>query len=114
MRKQRFKTSNLRQQVAVERKRRTIIFFTIIIIGLIYIGIALLMGEISLIKYVDLINKKKGLEREIAVLETENKTLKTKVEELRIDPFYIEKHAREEYGLAKPEEFIFQFQDNAQ
>lgn len=103
---------NLRQQVTVERKRRNIIFFTIITLVFLYIGTTLIFGDMGLIKYLKLKKTKNNLETEISVLEKENKILKSQINALKEDPYYIEKYAREEFGLAKPDEYIFQFQGN--
>ncbi|MBI3592689.1 MAG: septum formation initiator family protein [Nitrospirae bacterium] len=105
----RIQPKNLRQQVTVERKRRNIIFFTIVILAFFYIGITLLFGDMGFIKYTKLKNTRNRLETEIRNMENENKTLKTHVNALKEDHFYIEKYAREEYGLARPDEYIFQF-----
>ncbi|MCE5312171.1 MAG: septum formation initiator family protein [Nitrospiraceae bacterium] len=104
------KPRNLRQQVAVERKRRGMVFFTIITIALVYLSINLLFGDMGLIKYMELNKNKAKLETEIKSIKTENDAMKQQVSSLKTDPFYIEKYAREEYGLAKPDEYIFQFQ----
>jgi len=72
----------------------------------------MLFGEKGLIKYDDLKKKTDNLDAELTLIEKDNKLLKSQVEALRKDPFFIEKYAREEYGLAKPEEYIFQFQDD--
>lgn len=104
---------NLRQLVTVERKRRNVIFFTVIILAFLYIGTSLLFGNMGFIKYLKLKKTKNGLETEITTLEKENKILKTQINALKEDPYYIEKYAREEFGLAKPDEYIFQFQNDA-
>lgn len=103
---------NLRQQVAIERKRRDTVFFTIIILLFFYIVTTLMFGDMGLIKYSKLKENKNRLDNEIRTLERENKLLKTQVSALKEDNFYIEKYAREEYGLARPEEYIFQFDNN--
>jgi cell division protein FtsB len=103
---------NLRQQVMVERKRRDVIFFTVIILAFFYISTSLLFGNMGFIKYLKLKKIKSNLEVEITTLEKENKILQTQINALREDPYYIEKHAREEFGLAKPDEYIFQFQND--
>jgi len=103
---------NLRQQVSVERKRRNVILFTIIILAFIYTGSNLVFGKMGFIKYYQLNKARNRLETEIMTIEKENRTLKTQVTALKQDPFYIEKHAREEYGLARPDEYIFQFKDD--
>ena len=103
---------NLRQQVSVERKRRNVILFTIIILAFIYTGSNLVFGKMGFIKYYQLNKARHRLETEIKTIEKENRNLKTQVTALKQDPFYIEKHAREEYGLARPDEYIFQFKDD--
>lgn len=105
------KTRNLRQQVIIERKRRTCIFFALILLAFLCISL-MFFGEKGLIKYDDLKKKTDNLDAELTLIEKDNKLLKSQVEALRKDPFFIEKYAREEYGLAKPEEYIFQFQDD--
>jgi len=110
--KKRVLQSNLRQQVAVERRRRNNIFFTIIVLAFFYIGTALLFGNMGFLKYLKLAKTKNRLEAEISTIDKENKALKTHITALKDDHYYIEKYAREEYGLAKPDEYIFQFKEN--
>jgi cell division protein FtsB len=106
------KPKNLRQQVAIEKKRRNMLFFTVVILASIYMGITFLLGEMGLGKYLELRENEKRLELEIGAMEREKELMKAEADALKRDPFYVEKHAREEYGLAKPDEFIFQFKDN--
>lgn len=101
----------LKEQVQKERKIRNLIFYSITIPTILYIGIILLFGDLGIIKYRALNKTKKSLEKEISQLEKENKLLKTQIDSLKEDPFYIEKYAREEFGLARPDEYIFQFQE---
>jgi len=108
------KTINLRQQVDLERGRRNIIFFTLVTVAFFYMAAALVFGNMGLFKYTSLIKTKNRLDTEIAALKKENGALKKRVMALKNDDFYIEKYAREEYGLAKPDEYIFQFKDDGQ
>jgi cell division protein FtsB len=110
--KGRVQTKNLRQQVKFERKRRNTIFFTIVTLAFFYIAAQLVLGDMGFLKYTDLIKTKSRLSTEITDLEKENKTLKKQITAFKDDNFYIEKYAREEYGLAKPGEYIFQFKDD--
>jgi cell division protein FtsB len=48
-----------------------------------------------------------GLEAQIEALERENAQLRQQVVGLRSDPDQIEKVAREELGLARPDELVF-------
>ncbi len=108
----RIQPRNLRQQVTFERRRRNIIFFTIVTLAFIYMVIALVLGNMGFLKYTALTKTKNTLDTEISTLEKENKALKAHISALKDDDFYIEKYAREEYGLAKPNEYIFQFKDD--
>ena len=108
----RIQPRNLRQQVAFERRRRHITFFTIVTLAFLYMIIALVLGNMGFLKYTALTKTKHTLDTEISTLEKENKALQARVAALKDDDFYIEKYAREEYGLAKPDEYIFQFKDD--
>jgi cell division protein FtsB len=110
--KGRIQPRNLRQQVTFERKRRNLIFFTTVSLAVLYLVFALMFGNMGLIKYRSLTKIKSGLDAEIGTLEKENKALRTHVDSLKYDDYYIEKYAREEYGLARPDEYIFQFKDD--
>ncbi|MGD0281811.1 MAG: septum formation initiator family protein [Dissulfurispiraceae bacterium] len=107
--KGRIQPRNLRQQVTSERRRRNIIFFTLVTLSFFYITIALLFGKMGFLKYNELTKTKNRLNAEIVALEKGNAALKSHVTALKDDNYYIEKYAREEYGLAKPGEYIFQF-----
>ncbi len=108
----RIQSKNLRQQVTLERKRRNIIFFTVITLAFLYVIVNMLPGDMGLVKYIRLLETKNRIEAEIKIMEEENRILQTHIKALEEDPYYIEKHAREEFGLVKPDEYIFQFQDN--
>jgi len=103
----------MRQQVDLERKKRDLIVLTISILVFIYICTNLLFGKMGLIKYIELNKTENRLKAEIISVEKEKKLLEFQVDALKKDQFYIEKHAREEFGLAKPNEYIFQFQEDA-
>ncbi len=102
----------LRGQVRREWKKRTIVFFSIVLGILALLSYSLLFGDMGVVKYVELKQNRARLENEIVRLDKENKALSEQVNSLRKDPYYIEKYAREEYGLAKPDEVIFQFKRN--
>jgi len=110
--KGKIKTRGLRGQVAREQRRRTYIFFVCVILALAYLSYNLMFGEMGVIKYIELRQNKKRLDSEITRINRENKALNIQVNSLKKDPYYIEKYAREEYGLAKPGEFIFQFKND--
>jgi cell division protein FtsB len=48
----------------------------------------------------------KFFQNEIKRLEKENKIIAEKIENIKKDPYYVEKILREEYGMIKEGEFI--------
>ena len=59
------------------------------------------------LRHRELHKTKINLEKQIKEIENENEQLKTQINSLKEDPFYMEKHAREDFGLARPDEYIF-------
>jgi cell division protein FtsL len=51
------------------------------------------------------------VERQIQALEVENERLRKQVTSLRSDPYHIEKLAREDLGLVRPDEIVFEIVD---
>ncbi len=101
--------NRLRHQVDTEIRIRRIVFYTLIFLSFIYILSSLVFGDMGLIKYMELYNKKTKLEASIKEINQENQLLKEQIKLLKEDPFFKEKYAREEFGLAKPDEYIFQY-----
>jgi cell division protein FtsB len=99
----------LRKQVAIEVKKRRLIFFTIFLLSFLYLLISLIFGDMGLMRYREIHKKKVIMETQIKEMEQENEQLKSQLKLLKDDPFYKEKHAREDFGLAKPDEYIFQY-----
>ncbi len=102
-------TTVLRDQVRSEIKKRRLIFFTFVILCFIYLTVSLLFGDMGLIRYMELNKTKKNLEKQIVEISRQNEEIKTQIKLLKEDPFYREKFAREEFGLARPDEYIFQY-----
>jgi cell division protein FtsB len=101
--------NRLRQQVASEIRKRKLIFYTIVFLSFLYLLINFIFGDMGLLKYRELHTKKTALDREIGEIEQENLRLRTQIKSLKEDPYHREKHAREDFGLAKPDEYIFQY-----
>lgn len=100
----------LRKQVVTEMKRR-LIFFTFVLVAFFYFSISLIFGDMGFRKYMELNKRKAYLENQIKVIEKENKKLRSDTKLLKEDTFYKEKHAREDFGLARPDEYIFRYDD---
>jgi cell division protein FtsB len=101
--------NQLRKQVASERKKRKLIFFTVVFLSFLYLFITLLFGDMGLLQYRELAGKKIRLEAQVTEIGRENEQIRSEIKAIREDPFYKEKHAREDFGLAKPDEYIFQY-----
>jgi cell division protein FtsB len=99
--------SPLRSQVRGEIKKRKLILFTVILIGIAYLFISFIFGEQGIIKYIEISAKKSNLEKEIVSLQKENEQLRRDMKVIKEEPFYIEKYAREEYGLVKEGDWVF-------
>jgi len=97
----------LRKQVLSELKKRRLIFCTIILLSIIYLVTSFLFGDMGFFRYKELTQKKVRLENQIHALSEDNKQLESQIKLLKEEPFYTEKHAREDFGLAKPDEYIF-------
>lgn len=100
----------LKKQVEAEFKRRRLVFSTVMLLCFIYLSIALVLGDTGLIKYIELNKKKTALVAEIDNIEKVNAGLMAEIKSLKEDKFYLEKRAREEFGLARPDEYIYMFQ----
>jgi cell division protein FtsB len=99
----------LRDQVRSELKKRRLVFITFFVLCFIYLGASIIFGDMGLIRYVKLNKTKDRMERQMEDIAKQNEKLRTQIKLLKTDPFYREKLAREEYGLAKPDEYIFQY-----
>jgi len=99
----------LRKQVVSEVRKRRLVFFTIVLLSFIYLFINLTFGNMGILRYIELNKTKTRLETEIKEISEENKQLGLQTDLLKKDPFYSEKYAREDFGLAKPDEYIFQY-----
>lgn len=104
-------TNLLRKQVVSESKKRRLIFFTVILLGFIYLAVSLIFGDMGLLKYSELNERKVHLEIQIKEIKRENRLLRSDVKSLKEDPFYKEKYAREEFELARPDDYIFRYDD---
>lgn len=106
------RTKNLRQQIEAERKKRNLFFYSIVGLVFIYIFISAVFGERGLLKYYELKNVENRLKSEIEVIKQNNEQLKAEINSLNSESFLKEKYARENFRLAKPGEYIYNFKNN--
>jgi cell division protein FtsB len=102
-------TDLLGNQVRTEMKKRRLVFLTVVILCFIYLSVSLVFGDMGLLKYIELTRTKKDLKNQVVEINRQNEEIKTQISLLKNDPFYKEKLAREEFGLSKPGEYIFQY-----
>jgi cell division protein FtsB len=101
--------NRLRKQVVAEVRKRKLIFLTVIFLCFVYLIINILFGDMGFLRYRELYTKKTRIEAQIKEIEQENKQLRSQIQSIKEEPFYKEKHAREDYGLARPDEIIIQY-----
>jgi cell division protein FtsB len=64
---------------------------------------------LGLLRYKELSKTKNRLAAQVNEIEAENEQLRSQLRAVKEDPYTKEKHAREDYGLAKPGEIIIQY-----
>lgn len=97
------------RQIRAERKRRDYVFWTVIVLCVIYLAVSLLFGDMGYLKLRTLKARSRALRAQVAELKQENARIKSSMDRFESDEFYQEKRAREELGLAKKNELIFLF-----
>jgi|Deesub1362A_J573_1020465.scaffolds.fasta_scaffold00074_133 cell division protein FtsB len=102
--------SSLYQQVRAERRRRAYVCYTFLVLALLALLSSGLFGDMGLMKYQQLRHRAQALRLQVRQLKAQNQELRAFLEHLRKDSFVVEKHAREEFGWARPEEYIFRFE----
>lgn len=69
-------------------------------------------GERGLLRIYEMKREKQRIELKVADLRLENQKLRLSIEALRSDRHQLERIARKELGLVKPNEIIYQFPAN--
>ncbi|MBF0464898.1 MAG: septum formation initiator family protein [Nitrospirae bacterium] len=105
------KRNLLRTQIVKERKNRSRIFVFLFTIAFLLIMFDLVFDDMGVLRYMKLKSEEKVLESSISDMEKSIVKLKEDIGVIRSDPFYIEKQAREDLGLAKPDEYIFKYEN---
>ena len=82
-----------------------------IIIAIIIAVIYVLLNEPIHTDYKRTKAKEKEMLFRITELRNENNKLKKEIYKLKTDPFYLEKYARNAFGLAASNEIIYRFKD---
>ena len=77
--------------------------------GSLYIFIPLLLGDMGILKYFQMLKTEHQISNEIQVLIHENEQLQKQVDLLKSDPMTIERIARQQLGLVKKGELVYRF-----
>ena len=101
----------LREQVIKEQRTRGKLLLLVLLIISVFLVYNFFFGDMGYIKYRQLKNNEQKLLREINNLSAENEIIKKEIELLKNDPTYLEKYAKEKFGLVKPGEMVFQFKN---
>ena len=83
----------------------------LVLVLLLALAVASVMGKRSVIRLYQMHQEKVVLERQITQLATANTALAEEVRQLRTDPTKVESIAREELGLVKPGEIVYEFEE---
>jgi len=75
------------------------------------LSVLAMVGERGYFEVYEFARHLEHIESRIGILEGENKRLQMQVTGLRADPYHVEKLAREDLGLARPDELIFEIVD---
>jgi cell division protein FtsB len=105
------KENRSRKAVIETRKRRRFILLTVAGFFTVYFIFSFVFGDAGLLSYFRMQRTKGKLNHEIEDLRQKNAELRNQIESLRSDPQYIEQIAREQLGLVKDGEIIYQFND---
>ncbi|HDZ88280.1 MAG TPA: septum formation initiator family protein, partial [Nitrospirae bacterium] len=93
-----------------ERRKKKLVVYTLSLLMCFYLLFSLLFDDMGLIKYVHLKKNEDKLILKISSIKKENIMIRKEIKLLRANPFYIEKHARENLNLARPDEYIFLYE----
>ncbi len=102
------------RQIRAEKKKSGYVFWTVVLLSLLYLAGALVFGDMGYLKLRTLRTRTQALEARVANLKQKDTRLKTSMKDYRDDEFYQEKLAREDLGLAKKNEYIFIFNGTSQ
>ena len=104
----------LRNQVRAELKKKRYIVYTLLLLSLVYVAANLFFGDMSAMRYRELGGKKAALETQLKDIREQNNQLEESIKLYRENDFYVEKNARENFGLSGPDEYIFIYKGGQQ
>ncbi len=97
------------RQIRAEKKKSGYVFWTVVLLSLLYITGALVFGDMGYLKLLTLKTRSRALQAQVSELKQQDARVKTSMKNYKDDEYYQEKLAREDLGLAKKNEYIFIF-----
>jgi len=97
----------LRNQVVTEIRLRRYFWNTVLSLGLIYMVGSMLFGDMGLLRYLHLKDRQQAIQADFDAITEQKLSLANRMESLSTDNFYVEKHARESFGMASGDEYVF-------
>jgi cell division protein FtsB len=98
----------------VKRKKKSLEYWVVWLLFLAIFFIFLsIFGKNGLLQIGDLKKVRLMLTEEVLALSGENDTLRKEIKGLKEDPFFIEKVAREELNLVRPNELVYYFDSSS-
>ncbi len=97
-------------QVRSEHKKRKALLTAVFSLLFLYLSTSFLIGDMGYLSYRKLVTAKNDIKTDIELIESKNVKLKAEITDLKEDPFHIEKLAREDLGLGRDGELIFNFE----
>ena len=95
----------------VKNKRRFSLPFILTLCFLFSLVFVSIFGSSGIVKVSQMNKKLNRLKKDMQFLEKENNRVRKEIHRLKTDSYYIEKIAREELGLVKPGERVYEFVD---
>ena len=93
----------------LSRRKRRNLFWGIASFISGYLLLSFLFGQMGMLNALKLKRTHAQIEEEIVFLKKENEALAQKIEALKSDPHYIESLARNQLGMAREGELIYEF-----
>ena len=97
----------LRQQVVTEVKYRRYFWNTLLTLALVYMAGTMLFGDTGLMRYMELNKRQQAIQKELDRIQAGNRMVAERLASIDTDNFYVEKNARENFGMATKDEYIF-------
>lgn len=102
-------TKALRKQVVTEIRLRRYFWNILLSLGLVYMAGSMLFGDMGLVRYLQLNERQASIQMELDRIMQQNRLAAGKLTSLSTDNFYVEKNARESFGMSSKDEFVFIF-----